>query len=107
VSYQPGTLFDRPVTAIVHTSDGIAAEALAVARERGIAVPGELSIAGFDDSPLAALAAPSLTSVRVDYAGFGEGAAAALLAAIAGDPLPEFVPAPPMLAVRTSTAPPP
>jgi DNA-binding LacI/PurR family transcriptional regulator len=107
VSHEPGTLFERRVTAIVHTSDGLAAAALAAARERGVAVPGELSIAGFDDSPLAALAAPPLTSVRVDYAGFGEGAAAALLAAIAGDPLPEFVPAPPTLSVRTSTAPAP
>jgi DNA-binding LacI/PurR family transcriptional regulator len=107
VSHEPGTVFARPVTAIVHTSDGIAAAALAVARDRGVAVPGELSITGFDDSPLAAFAAPPLTSVRVDYAGFGEGAAAALLAAIAGGPLPEFVPAAPTLSVRTSTAPPP
>ena len=57
----------------------------AAARDAGIAVPGELSITGFDDSPLAALASPPLTSVRIDYAQFGEAAAAALLAAIAGE----------------------
>lgn len=106
VAHEPGTLFDG-VTAIVHTSDGLAATALGAARERGLSVPGELSITGFDDSPLAALAAPPLTSVRVDYASFGEGAAAALLAAIGGEPLPEFVAVPPTLSVRVSTAPPP
>ena len=104
VAHRPGELFDGRVTAIAHTSDGLAAAGLAAARERGIAVPGDLSITGFDDSPLAALSAPPVTSVRVDYAGFGEGAAAALLASIAGEPLPEFVAAPPELVVRASTA---
>lgn len=105
VAHAAGELFDGRVTAIVHTSDGLAAAALAVARERGIAVPGELSITGFDDSPLAALSAPPVTSVRVDYAGFGEGAAAALLASVAGEPLPEFDATMPELMVRASTGP--
>jgi DNA-binding LacI/PurR family transcriptional regulator len=105
VAHTPGELFDGQVTAIVHTSDGLAAACLAAARERGTAVPGDISITGFDDSQLAALAAPPVTSVRVDYAGFGEGAAAALLAAIAGETLPEFTAAPPELVIRASTAP--
>ena len=96
-------LLDADVTAIVHTSDVLAAAAQGAARERGI----ELSITGFDDSPLAALASPPLTSVRVDYAEFGEAAAAALLAAIAGEPAPPFRGAAPELVVRASTAPPP
>jgi DNA-binding LacI/PurR family transcriptional regulator len=100
----PRALLGEPVTAIVHASDMLAAAALASAHERGIDVPGELSITGFDDSPLAALASPPLTSVRVDYAQFGEAAAAALLAAIAGaDPQP-FRGAPPQIVVRASTA---
>jgi DNA-binding LacI/PurR family transcriptional regulator len=98
---------DGEVTAIVNTSDVLAAAALGAARERGIDVPGELSIAGFDDSPLAALASPPLTSVRIDYAQFGEAAAAALLAAIAGDPVPAFRGSAPELVARASTAPPP
>jgi DNA-binding LacI/PurR family transcriptional regulator len=60
---------------------------------------------GFDDSPLAALGSPPLTSVRVDYAGFGAGAAARLLAAIAGEPVPAYDPGPPELVVRASTGP--
>ena len=99
----PGALFDDGVTAIVFTSDLLAAAGLGAARGRGIAVPGELSIVGFDDSPLAALASPPLTSVRVDYAEFGEAAAAALMAAIAGEAAPPFHGAPPELVVREST----
>jgi DNA-binding LacI/PurR family transcriptional regulator len=83
----------------------LAAASLAAARERGIAVPEQLSITGFDDSPLAALASPPLTSVRVDYADFGAAAAATLLAAIAGKPIPEYRPAPPELVIRGSTEP--
>jgi LacI family repressor for deo operon, udp, cdd, tsx, nupC, and nupG len=82
----------------------MAAAGLAAARERGVAVPDELSITGFDDSPVAALASPPITSVRIDYAQFGEAAAAALLAAIAGEPVPPFRGAPPELVVRGSTA---
>ena len=95
---------DAGPTAIVFATDAMALAGLAAARERGIGVPGELSIVGFDDSPSAALAGPPLTSVRVDYAGFGEAAAATLLAMIAGEALPEFRPAPPELVVRASTA---
>jgi DNA-binding LacI/PurR family transcriptional regulator len=100
----PAALLGEQVTAIVYASDVLAAAGLAAARELGIDVPGELSITGFDDSPLAALASPPLTSVRVDYAQFGEAAAAALLAAIAGEPAPPFRGAPPELVVRASTA---
>lgn len=95
---------DARPTAIVYGSDVLAAGGLAIARERDIAVPGELSITGFDDSPLAALASPPLTSVRIDYAQFGEIAAATLLAAIAGGPAPPFDATPPKLVIRASTA---
>jgi DNA-binding LacI/PurR family transcriptional regulator len=100
----PRPLLGDGVTAIVHASDVLAAAGLAAAREHGIDVPGELSLTGFDDSPLAALASPPLTSVRIDYAQFGEAAATALLAAIAGEPVPPFQGAPPELVVRASTA---
>jgi DNA-binding LacI/PurR family transcriptional regulator len=74
------------------------------ARARGLDVPDDLSVTGFDDSPLAALASPALTSVRVDYAEFGEAATVALLAAIGGDAVPDYAPSPPALVVRASTA---
>jgi DNA-binding LacI/PurR family transcriptional regulator len=95
-------LAGRP-TALVCTSDALAAGALAAAREQGLSVPGDLAITGFDDSSLAALSSPPLTSVRIDYAQFGEAAAAALLAAIAGAPPPAFEPGAPRLIVRASS----
>jgi DNA-binding LacI/PurR family transcriptional regulator len=96
----PAPLLDQDVTAIVSTSDVLAVAGLAAARERG----REVAITGFDDSPLAALASPPLTSVRVDYAEFGEAAAAALLAAIDGQPVPPFRGTAPELVVRESTS---
>ena len=54
----------RP-TAILAASDDLAAGALSAAHEHGIAVPRDLSIAGFGDSPLAARLWPALTSVRL------------------------------------------
>ena len=70
---------------------------------RGLAVPDDLSVTGFDDSVLAALSSPTLTSVRVDYAEFGAAAAAALLARIDGERQPAYEPSRPVLEVRAST----
>jgi DNA-binding LacI/PurR family transcriptional regulator len=96
----------RP-SAIVYTSDMLALAGAGVARKLKLQIPSDLSIVGFDDSPVAALSAPPLTTVRVDYAGFGEAAAALLLAEIDGAPPPSFAPAAPELVVRASTGPPP
>jgi LacI family repressor for deo operon, udp, cdd, tsx, nupC, and nupG len=96
----PAPLLEAGVTAIVCTSDVLAVAGLAAARERG----RDVAITGFDDSPVAALASPPLTSVRIDYAEFGEAAAAALLAAIEGQPAPPFHGSAPELLVRGSTA---
>jgi DNA-binding LacI/PurR family transcriptional regulator len=92
----------RP-TAVACTSDVLALAVVAAARERGLDVPGDVAVSGFDDSPLAALSSPPLTSVRVDYAEFGEAAAAALLAAIDSEPAPAYAPSLPKLMVRAST----
>ena len=54
---------NRP-TAIFASNDDMATAVLAVARERGIAVPEDLSIVGFDDADHAAIVSPSLTTVR-------------------------------------------
>jgi DNA-binding LacI/PurR family transcriptional regulator len=93
-------------TAVAATSDVLALSLVANARTAGLRVPRDLSVMGFDDSALAALAVPGLTSVRVDYAEFGALAAAALLSLIAGeDPAPAQLSAP-ELVVRASTGPP-
>lgn len=70
-------LSPRP-TAIVACNDEMAAGALAAAAEKGIAVPGELSVAGFDDTPLAAMTVPPLATVHVPWARMAEAAMARL-----------------------------
>jgi DNA-binding LacI/PurR family transcriptional regulator len=54
-----------PPTAVVASTDVLAIGALHGAHERGLRVPDELSITGFDDIPLAAFSVPSLTTVRM------------------------------------------
>ncbi len=96
----------RP-TAIVYGNDLMAIAGMAVASARGLVVPRDLSITGFDDTEVAAHLQPSLTSVRTDAYGWGAAAAARLLAAVAGTPAPNPTLPPPHLVIRASTAPPP
>lgn len=56
-------LTPRP-TAIFCANDHMAAGVLAVVHESGVAVPAELSVAGFDDIPLASQVWPALTTIR-------------------------------------------
>jgi DNA-binding LacI/PurR family transcriptional regulator len=94
----------RP-TAILATSDVLALGVLDAAEAAGLAIPGDLSVAGFDDVPAAVEA--DLTSVRQDHREKGRIAGELLLAALGGEPLPP----PPVLAhalvARGSTGPPP
>jgi LacI family transcriptional regulator len=53
----------RP-TAIFASSDEMALGALAAAVEAGLSVPGDVSVAGFDDSPVSRLSRPQLTTIR-------------------------------------------
>jgi LacI family transcriptional regulator len=54
----------RPPTAIFASNDDMAAAALSVAHRRGMAVPRDLSVVGFDDTSLATTVWPELTTVR-------------------------------------------
>ncbi|GAA2215575.1 LacI family DNA-binding transcriptional regulator [Nonomuraea monospora] len=54
---------DRP-TALVAFNDKMAVGALRAAAERGLNVPGDLSVAGFDDIDVSRAASPALTTVR-------------------------------------------
>lgn len=68
----------RP-TAIFTSNDAMAAGVLAAARRMGIAVPQELSIAGFGDEPLAAQVWPRLSTIRQPLHAMAKQAAAVLL----------------------------
>src|SRR5215218_4016026 len=108
VVHDPGAaalaLLREEPTAVVCASDALALAVCVAARAIGLSVPEDVSVVGFDDSAPAAFVTPALTSVRVDYAEFGAAAAAALLAAIAGEPIPVYSPSMPELVVRASTA---
>jgi DNA-binding LacI/PurR family transcriptional regulator len=93
---------DRP-TAIIALSDLLAIGVLEAAAERGIEVPGELSVAGFDDVPEAATSTPPLTTVRQPHRSKGSEAVRLLLEG----PAAESVVLPIELVVRASTAPAP
>jgi LacI family transcriptional regulator len=69
---------ERP-TAIFGFNDNVAIGALRAAAERGIRVPDELSVVGFDDSEQSALVTPALTTVRQPLAEMGRMAVSLLL----------------------------
>lgn len=66
------------------SSDAIAMGAIEALQARGHAVPGEVSVVGFDDSPGAALFSPRLTSIRQDWGVGGELLAQKVLDMVAG-----------------------
>jgi len=76
------------------------------ADDLALAVPGDLSIVGFDDIPAAALADPALTTVRQPLAAKGRTAAEFTLRLLNGDHGPSPIDLPTELVVRASTAPP-
>jgi DNA-binding LacI/PurR family transcriptional regulator len=102
---------DRP-TAVLCFSDAIAMDVLQAAGEIGVRVPDELSVVGFDDSPLARRISPALTTVRQDVVEKATCAASELVAAVRGrragdDPPARHHVLATELVVRGSTAPPP
>ncbi len=79
---------DPAVTAVLCTTDALAVGALAEARRRGIRVPEDLSVVGFDDVEMAGEVEPSLTTVNVPAVEIGRIAADHLISAIEGNPIP-------------------
>tara|TARA_B100000614_G_scaffold90896_1_gene82211 strand:+ start:963 stop:1967 length:1005 start_codon:yes stop_codon:yes gene_type:complete len=61
-----------PPTAVAAASDTMAIGALRCLRDRGLRVPGDVSLVGFDDIPVAARLIPSLSSVALDERELGE-----------------------------------
>src|SRR6478735_2440710 len=97
---------DAP-TAIVYSNEHMAVAGLGVAQRRGIAVPRDLSITGFDDTELGRYLHPALTSVTTDARAWGKVTARTLLDAIGGaEPVRLDLPAS-TLAMRDSTGPAP
>jgi LacI family transcriptional regulator len=95
----------RP-TAVVCGNDVLAMGALFEGQAMGLDVPGDVSIAGFDDLPLVAHLAPPLTTMAVPSELMGRKAAEYLLARFAGNAVPDMTELEVGLIVRETTAPP-
>ncbi|HLI60919.1 MAG TPA: LacI family DNA-binding transcriptional regulator [Solirubrobacteraceae bacterium] len=97
---------ERP-TAVLVSNLTMALGALAAFAECGVAVPGDMSVVGFDDGELAAVAQPPLTCVAMPHDQMGAMAVELLESVLAGEPAASaVVPTPPTLVFRSSVAPP-
>jgi LacI family transcriptional regulator len=97
----------EPPTAVFAGSDETALGVLEAARSRGLRVPEELSVVGFDDTSVARFAAPPLTTVRQPLREIGAAALRRALRLAAGERIDSYhVELATELVVRDSTAPP-
>jgi LacI family transcriptional regulator len=100
-------LLDRRVrpSAIIACNDDMAAGVMAAAHDRQVAIPAQLSVCGFDDTPLAAMLWPPLTTMHQPISELARTGTQLLLERIAGRGVP---PGPHrlhyQLVVRASTA---
>lgn len=92
-------------TGVFAANDELALGLIRALVEAGLSVPGDVSVVGFDDIPVAPFYLPPLTTVRQDFIDLGRQVVATLVDAIGGSTqLPVVRPA--RLVVRKSTAPP-
>ena len=70
----------NPPTAIFASNDDMAAATISVAHRRGLVVPDDLSVVGFDDTALATSVWPELTTVKQPIAAMAEAAVELLIA---------------------------
>jgi LacI family transcriptional regulator len=95
----------QPPTAVVAGDDEIAVGVLGAAHERGVSVPEQLSVVGFDDTPQAKWTTPQLTSVHQPLIGMGRMAVETVLAMAEGaQPASRHIQLATTLTVRGSTA---
>lgn len=96
----------RP-TAVFVGNDEMAMGAYIAVRRAGLSIPQDISIVGYDDTPMAARVWPPMTSVRHPIRNMGAAAARLLLRTIGGGPVGDVQEFTPEIVVRESTAPPP
>jgi DNA-binding LacI/PurR family transcriptional regulator/signal transduction histidine kinase len=90
------------VQAIVASNDNMALGALEALQARGIHVPYDMALVGFDDTRMAQLATPALTTVRQSMFELGAQGLTVLLDKIAGEDVPLKVLLPTELIIRQS-----
>jgi LacI family transcriptional regulator len=100
------TLLDlpQPPTAIFAASDTMAVGALNAARDRGLRIPDEVAVVGYDDLAFASHSTPPLTTVRQPVEEMSEQAVRLLIDQIRGDSSPRSVRLTASLIIRESSA---
>jgi len=99
---------DPDVTAVLCGNDDLALGVIRAMHAAGRAIPGDVSVVGFDDTPMSEFLTPPLTTVRLDFAGLGRACFAMLLALMERkDALPHARRPEPELIIRESAGPPP
>jgi DNA-binding LacI/PurR family transcriptional regulator len=93
----------KDVTAVFVANDEMALGVLRAFSEAELRVPGDVSIVGFDDAPVAEFFSPPLTTVRQDFIELGRRAVSLVLARINGRPSEALPSVRPELIVRKST----
>lgn len=94
----------EPPDAVFCASDEMAIGAMAAIAEKGLRIPEDVAVVGFDDSDYASIVVPSLTSVRQNLVGLGTAAVEALLCMLdSPDAPPPTSVLPVELVVREST----
>ena len=99
-----GALLDEQPSAVFCDDDVIAAGMYLAARERGLSIPGDLSVIGFDDMDFARVLEPPLTTVALDAELLGSTSFELLEARMSGQRTRKRVVLPAELLVRGSTA---
>ncbi|MEU2776205.1 LacI family DNA-binding transcriptional regulator [Streptomyces sp. NPDC007162] len=98
-------LIDQGVTGIICASDPLALGAIRAARRRGLGVPSQVSVVGYDDSAFMNCTEPPLTTVRQPIEAMGRAAVELLNAQVNGTVVaPDELLFEPELVVRGSTA---
>ncbi len=98
---------DAGVTAVVAANDQMALGLLRALAERGVSVPGDMSVTGFDDTPESAYYQPPLSTVRINYEQQGRALMNTLLVTLSDDHVAEEeAEDAPFFLQRESTAPP-
>jgi LacI family transcriptional regulator, repressor for deo operon, udp, cdd, tsx, nupC, and nupG len=95
-----------PPTAVLCGNDEMAFGAVQALHRRGLSVPSDVSIVGFDDLNMAAFYNPPLTTVHIPRHDIGRRAAAELIELLAGRAVTREAVLPTRLMIRESTAPP-
>ncbi|MBN1977502.1 MAG: GAF domain-containing protein [Anaerolineae bacterium] len=92
----------RDFEAIIAANDTMALSALEALQARGIRVPGDIALVGFDDRDTSRYTIPSLTTIRNPFYTIGAKATEMLLAQIDGQDVPEHTVLPLDLVIRQS-----